>query len=94
MFYDLVKRCLAIDPRKRIRAADAVNHLFFTSIRGFRKPTEPLFKVPPSKQHRLDQVSVDELSLIASTLRSAAGGSTATAPAAPEPRSTPSRDTN
>ena len=63
VFYDLVRQCLAVDPRRRIKARDAVNHPLFTSIRGFRKPTEPAFKVPASKQHRLDEESIDALSV-------------------------------
>lgn len=72
IFYDLVKRCLCIDPRRRITAREAMNHNFFTAIRGFRKPTEPLFRVPAAKQARLDMEDIEALSLGVSTATVAA----------------------
>jgi serine/threonine protein kinase len=54
VFYDLVKRCLTVDPRRRIKAREAINHTFFTAIRGFRRPTEPAFRVSDKFQYRVD----------------------------------------
>ena len=65
MFCDLVRKCLTIDPRKRILARDAVNHVFFTAIRGFKKPTEPAFRIPAAKQSRVDLESLSGLSVAA-----------------------------
>lgn len=33
-FFDLIQQCLEIDPRKRITAVEAMNHMYFTRIRG------------------------------------------------------------
>lgn len=41
VFYDFIRQCLQLDPRRRITAADALNHRFFTAVRGYRKPVVP-----------------------------------------------------
>ena len=42
VFLDFIRKCLAYDPRDRIRAKDALNHPLFTGIRGVRDIPKPV----------------------------------------------------
>ena len=49
VFLDFVSKCLEYDPRKRLRAEDAVNHPLFTRVRGLKTvPTPQLSGRPTS----------------------------------------------
>ncbi len=37
VFLDFIQQCLQFDPKRRIRAKDALNHPFFTVVRGLKE---------------------------------------------------------
>eukprot|EP01138_Halocafeteria_seosinensis_P010159 gb/GECG01010375.1/.p1 GENE.gb/GECG01010375.1/~~gb/GECG01010375.1/.p1 ORF type:complete len:637 (+),score=62.98 gb/GECG01010375.1/:1-1911(+) len=41
VFLDLIRRMLEFDPKKRITAAEALNHKFFTKVRDYKTPPVP-----------------------------------------------------
>lgn len=47
VFLDLIRRMLEFDPKKRITAAEALNHKFFTKVRGTKTPPVPEVLSPP-----------------------------------------------
>ncbi len=41
MFLDFIRGCLEFDPRRRIRAKEALNHPLFVAVRGVKEVPKP-----------------------------------------------------
>lgn len=64
VFLDLVQHCLCVDPAKRITARKAVNHVFFTAARGYRKPPQPAVTMSPERQAAFDDLEDAAVTLV------------------------------
>lgn len=51
VFLDLIRRMLEFDPKKRITAAEALNHKFFTKVRDYKAPPVPETPVATNRRN-------------------------------------------